>query len=238
MGVAWGAPNMSGACHRLVRVQSEGGAHGVGQDDNREAHERGGGCDGGGRARRRPRAASAHQRLQPLLRRRLALWRVGPPGAAADGNVGVAIVTALQQVGKAWFDWQGTYSAIFLMAIEPSVFGEQCYVIAAPARHGLARGGDAVLLPCRARRAHGCGPRLVDRAVVPRRRRSAAAAAKPRRGHLLVQQRRVLHHLSRRGPRARWLRAARVRPAPARAAPSAPWWRRACSRRSSPGATS
>ena len=48
------------------------------------------------------------------------------------GNVGVAIVTALQQVGKAWFDWQGTYSAIFLMAIEPSVFGEQCYVIAAP----------------------------------------------------------------------------------------------------------
>ena len=48
------------------------------------------------------------------------------------GNVGVAIVTALQQVGKAWLDWQGTYSAIFLMAIEPSVFGEQCYVIAAP----------------------------------------------------------------------------------------------------------
>lgn len=48
------------------------------------------------------------------------------------GNVGVAIVTALEQVGKAWFDWQGTYSAIFLMAIEPSVFGEQCYVIAAP----------------------------------------------------------------------------------------------------------
>ena len=39
------------------------------------------------------------------------------------GNVGAAIVTALQQVGKAWFDWQGTYSAIFLMAIEPSVFG-------------------------------------------------------------------------------------------------------------------
>ena len=48
------------------------------------------------------------------------------------GNVGVAIVTALEQVGKAWFDWQGTYSAIFLMAMEPSVFGEQAYVIAAP----------------------------------------------------------------------------------------------------------
>ena len=48
------------------------------------------------------------------------------------GSVGVAIVTALEQVGKAWFDWQGTYSAIFLMATEPSVFGEQAYVIAAP----------------------------------------------------------------------------------------------------------
>ncbi len=48
------------------------------------------------------------------------------------GNVFAALVTALEQVGKAWFDWQGSYSAIFLMAIEPSVFGEQCYVIAAP----------------------------------------------------------------------------------------------------------
>lgn len=48
------------------------------------------------------------------------------------GSVLAALGAALQQVGNAWFDWQGTYSAIFLMAIEPSVFGEQCYVIAAP----------------------------------------------------------------------------------------------------------
>ena len=48
------------------------------------------------------------------------------------GSILDAVVTALQQAGKAWFDWQGTYSAIFLMALEPSVFGEQCYVIAAP----------------------------------------------------------------------------------------------------------
>ena len=48
------------------------------------------------------------------------------------GNIGVALITALQQAGNAWFDWQGTYSAIFLMALEPSVFGEQFYVIAAP----------------------------------------------------------------------------------------------------------
>ncbi len=48
------------------------------------------------------------------------------------GNVFAALATALEQVGKAWFDWQGSYSAIFLMAIEPSVFGEKFYVLAAP----------------------------------------------------------------------------------------------------------
>lgn len=48
------------------------------------------------------------------------------------GNVFLAIGSALEQAGKAWFDWQGTYSAIFLMALEPSVFGEQAYVLAAP----------------------------------------------------------------------------------------------------------
>ena len=48
------------------------------------------------------------------------------------GNVGLAVVTALEQSVKAWFEWQGTYSAIFLMAIEPGVFGEQYYVLAAP----------------------------------------------------------------------------------------------------------
>lgn len=42
------------------------------------------------------------------------------------------IWVALQQAGKAWVDWQGTYSAIFLMALEPSVWGEQFYVLAAP----------------------------------------------------------------------------------------------------------
>lgn len=48
------------------------------------------------------------------------------------GNILVAIGVAAQQVGKAWMEWQGTYSAIFLMALEPSVFGEQWYVLAAP----------------------------------------------------------------------------------------------------------
>ena len=50
----------------------------------------------------------------------------------SGGNVLLALVTALEQVGKAWFEWQGTYSAIFLMAFEPGIFGEQWYVLAAP----------------------------------------------------------------------------------------------------------
>jgi hypothetical protein len=48
------------------------------------------------------------------------------------GSLLAALAAAFEQVGKAWVDWQGTYTAIFLMAIEPSVFGEQYYVIAAP----------------------------------------------------------------------------------------------------------
>lgn len=53
--------------------------------------------------------------------------------ALEDGaNFFQLIWVALQQAGKAWIDWQGTYSAIFLMALEPGVWGEQFYVLAAP----------------------------------------------------------------------------------------------------------
>lgn len=53
--------------------------------------------------------------------------------ALQDGaNIFQLIWVALQQSAKAWIDWQGTYSAIFLMALEPSVWGEQFYVLAAP----------------------------------------------------------------------------------------------------------
>ena len=48
------------------------------------------------------------------------------------GNPLAALAAALQQVGTAWLEWQGTYSAIFFMALEPSVFGEQWYALAAP----------------------------------------------------------------------------------------------------------
>ncbi|MCI1665647.1 MAG: DUF6056 family protein [Atopobiaceae bacterium] len=52
--------------------------------------------------------------------------------ALASDGVWAAIATAFEQVGKAWFEWQGTYSAILLMALEPSVWGEQWYVLTAP----------------------------------------------------------------------------------------------------------
>ena len=48
------------------------------------------------------------------------------------GSVLAALQAALEQVPKAWVEWQGTYAAIFLMAVQPGVFGEQCYALAAP----------------------------------------------------------------------------------------------------------
>lgn len=39
------------------------------------------------------------------------------------------ILTAFSQVKKTYLDWQGTFSAIFLFALQPGVFGEQYYFI-------------------------------------------------------------------------------------------------------------
>lgn len=40
------------------------------------------------------------------------------------------ILTAFSQVKKTYLDWQGTFSAIFLFALQPGVFGAQYYFIA------------------------------------------------------------------------------------------------------------
>ena len=39
------------------------------------------------------------------------------------------ILTAFSQVKKTYLDWQGTFSAVFLFALQPGVFGEQYYFI-------------------------------------------------------------------------------------------------------------
>lgn len=49
-----------------------------------------------------------------------------------SGSILSAIAEGFRQVGVAWFGWQGTYSAILLMALQPGVFGEKYYVLAAP----------------------------------------------------------------------------------------------------------
>lgn len=51
---------------------------------------------------------------------------------ASGGDPLSALGAAFQQVGTAYVDWQGTYTAIFLMALEPSIVGEDAYVVAAP----------------------------------------------------------------------------------------------------------
>lgn len=50
----------------------------------------------------------------------------------SGGSIFAALIAAFKEVGDTWIDWQGTYSAILLMSLEPGVFGEQFYVLAAP----------------------------------------------------------------------------------------------------------
>ena len=45
------------------------------------------------------------------------------------GSIWQTILTAFSQVKKTYLDWQGTFSAVFLFALQPGVFGEQYYFI-------------------------------------------------------------------------------------------------------------
>lgn len=45
----------------------------------------------------------------------------------AGGGAAAALRAALDEVVDAYFSWQGTYSAIFLMALQPGVLGEELY---------------------------------------------------------------------------------------------------------------
>lgn len=45
------------------------------------------------------------------------------------GSLWEVIKAAFVMIEEAWFDWQGTYSSIFFMAIQPAVFDEKLYVI-------------------------------------------------------------------------------------------------------------
>ena len=51
---------------------------------------------------------------------------------SSGGNILAAIGAALKEVYDTFLGWQGTYSAIFLMSLEPSVFGEDLYWVSAP----------------------------------------------------------------------------------------------------------
>ena len=39
------------------------------------------------------------------------------------------VKTAIKQVGITYQNWQGTFSAVFLMALQPAIFGEEYYWI-------------------------------------------------------------------------------------------------------------
>ena len=63
----------------------------------------------------------------------------------AGGGLFGALWAALVQVGNTFISWQGTYSAIFLMALEPGVFGEQFYAISGPLVLALLIWGNCYL---------------------------------------------------------------------------------------------
>ena len=45
------------------------------------------------------------------------------------GSFFAAVKGAVRQIGDSWKGWQGTYSAIFLMALQPAVFGADWYIL-------------------------------------------------------------------------------------------------------------
>ncbi len=47
----------------------------------------------------------------------------------SNGNLFSVLSAALGRVKQAYFDWQGTYSAIFLFTLQPAVFGEGFYAV-------------------------------------------------------------------------------------------------------------
>lgn len=62
------------------------------------------------------------------------------------GSVLSVIEAAARNVGKTYFTWQGTYSAIFLFALQPAVFSESLYMLTTPIMLGSLIAGTAVFL--------------------------------------------------------------------------------------------
>ena len=51
---------------------------------------------------------------------------------AASGSFLAAVKSAAEEAKRSYSSWQGSFSAIFLMALQPAVFGERLYALTAP----------------------------------------------------------------------------------------------------------
>ncbi len=49
----------------------------------------------------------------------------------AGGSLGGILAAAVRETAETYFDWQGTFSAVFLMALQPAAFGERFYAVTA-----------------------------------------------------------------------------------------------------------
>lgn len=47
----------------------------------------------------------------------------------AGGSLWDVLVAAARETTETYFDWQGTFSAVFLMALQPAAFGERFYIL-------------------------------------------------------------------------------------------------------------
>lgn len=61
-------------------------------------------------------------------------------------SVKAVLETAVQTTKQSWFEWQGTWSSIFLMTLTPGIFGEKWYFLTTFLMSGMLGGGIAALL--------------------------------------------------------------------------------------------
>ena len=64
--------------------------------------------------------------------------------AYREGNS--ILEAAFEQVLKTYFNWQGTYSAVFLFSLQPAIFGESFYILSTFIMLGMLIGGTSLFI--------------------------------------------------------------------------------------------
>jgi len=76
------------------------------------------------------------------------------------GTVRQAVAAALRHVGRTYFNWQGSYSAILLMCLQPAAFSEELYWLTPWLMSAALFGGLFALCGCLTKRVFGLSREL------------------------------------------------------------------------------